>query len=231
MKKEEFLKQLEQLLSGISEEERADALSYYRSYFEDAGEENEEAIIAELESPQKVADSIRKNLGIEGNGSYYNSNANRDAEYYRNVNNTIQNMQGQAKAKNGGNYSALTITLLIITSPIWLTALIVFASIILALLCALLGIAIGVVAVMGALVIAGVVVTVIGFQSCITIAPPVGIALIGCGLLILALGLLAVLFVVWIFGGFLPWAWKGIVKLCKMPFEKRRERKALQNGD
>ena len=135
MKKEEFLKQLEQLLSGISEEERADALSYYRSYFEDAGEENEEAIIAELESPQKVADSIRKNLGIEGNGSYYNSNANRDAEYYRNVNNTIQNMQGQAKARNGGNYSALTITLLIVTSPIWLTALIVFASIILSVRC------------------------------------------------------------------------------------------------
>ena len=60
MKREEFLKQLEQLLDGISEEEKADALAFYRSYFEDAGEENEESVIAELESPEKVAQSIRK---------------------------------------------------------------------------------------------------------------------------------------------------------------------------
>ena len=46
MKREEFLKQLEQLLDGISEEEKADALAFYRSYFEDAGEENEESVIA-----------------------------------------------------------------------------------------------------------------------------------------------------------------------------------------
>ena len=52
MKREEFLKQLEQLLDGISEEEKADALAFYRSYFEDAGEENEESVIAELESPE-----------------------------------------------------------------------------------------------------------------------------------------------------------------------------------
>lgn len=71
MKREEFLKQLEQLLDGISEEEKADALAFYRSYFEDAGEENEESVIAELESPEKVAQSIKKNLGMEKeNGSY-----------------------------------------------------------------------------------------------------------------------------------------------------------------
>ena len=49
MKREEFLKQLEQLLDGISEEEKADALAFYRSYFEDDGAETEETAIAELE--------------------------------------------------------------------------------------------------------------------------------------------------------------------------------------
>ena len=44
MNKEEFLKRLEQLLSDISEEERADALAFYRSYFEDAGIGNEASI-------------------------------------------------------------------------------------------------------------------------------------------------------------------------------------------
>ena len=85
MNREEFLRQLEQLLSGISEEERADAMAFYRSYFEDAGAENEPLILEELESPQKVAESIMKNLGIDGSSGYYNTFANRDAEYYRNL--------------------------------------------------------------------------------------------------------------------------------------------------
>ena len=64
MNQEEFLRQLENLLSDISVEERADALAFYRRYFEDAGEGNEASIIAELESPEKVAELIKKDLGI-----------------------------------------------------------------------------------------------------------------------------------------------------------------------
>ena len=65
MNKEEFLKRLEQLLSDISEEERADALAFYRSYFEDAGIGNEASILEELESPEKVAEVIKKDLGVK----------------------------------------------------------------------------------------------------------------------------------------------------------------------
>ena len=48
----------------------------------------------------------------------------------------------------------------------------------------------------------------------------------GGGLIVLAIGILAVVLVVWIFGGFLPWALKGIWKLCQKPFNKRKERAA-----
>lgn len=68
MRREEFLQQLEQLLMDISEEERKEALRFYESYFEDAGEANEEKILKELESPQKVADTIKKELG--GNSGF-----------------------------------------------------------------------------------------------------------------------------------------------------------------
>ena len=61
MNKEEFLRQLELLLEDISAEERADAMAFYRSYFEDAGEGNERAVLEELESPKKVAENIKKN--------------------------------------------------------------------------------------------------------------------------------------------------------------------------
>ena len=39
MNREEFLRQLERLLSDIPEGERWEALEYYRNYFEDAGPE------------------------------------------------------------------------------------------------------------------------------------------------------------------------------------------------
>ena len=51
MNRQEFMKRLEELLTDISTEEKEEALAYYTGYFEDAGEENEEKIIQELEKP------------------------------------------------------------------------------------------------------------------------------------------------------------------------------------
>ena len=223
MGKEEFLRQLEALLSGISEEERKEALAYYRSYFEDAGEPNEASIIAELESPQKVAESILKDMGIDGSG--YNAFANRDEEYYKNVNQTIQNLNGaQSTKKNDAGMTGLTVALIAITSPIWLT--LVILSVLLAVVATLFGVAVAVVAVMASLIFVGFVLIGVGVGFLFGGAPAVGIGLAGCGLIVLALGILAVLLVIWVFGGFLPWAFKGIWQLCKKPFDKRKERVA-----
>ncbi len=65
MSREEFMRQLEMLLTDVSEEEKREALSYYQSYFEDAGVENEERILKELETPQKVAATIKADLNME----------------------------------------------------------------------------------------------------------------------------------------------------------------------
>ncbi|WMJ88746.1 DUF1700 domain-containing protein [Anaerocolumna sp. MB42-C2] len=62
MTKNEFMKQLEVLLTEISADERMEALQYYENYFEDAGPEREEGIISELGSPEKVAASIKADL-------------------------------------------------------------------------------------------------------------------------------------------------------------------------
>ena len=58
MNRAEFMAELTRLLQNIPENERVEALKYYDEYFNDAGEENEQQVIAELESPQKVADKI-----------------------------------------------------------------------------------------------------------------------------------------------------------------------------
>mgnify|MGYP000898964331 CR=1 FL=1 len=63
MSKIDFMKELESLLSDIPSDEKEEALQYYTDYFEDAGEENEEAIIRELGSPARVASIIKAELG------------------------------------------------------------------------------------------------------------------------------------------------------------------------
>lgn len=102
MKREEFLKQLEQLLDGISEEEKADALAFYRSYFEDAGEENEESVIAELESPEKVAQSIKKNLGMEKENGSYGMPADQNPEWNKNDDDMFVKSEEAPKEKVDG---------------------------------------------------------------------------------------------------------------------------------
>lgn len=62
MNREEFLTQLRAELRDFSEEEREEALKFYREYLDEAGPENEGVVIAELGSPEKVARIIRANM-------------------------------------------------------------------------------------------------------------------------------------------------------------------------
>ena len=63
MKREEFLARLEQGLAGLGEEERAEALKFYNEYLDEVGPGQEEAEIARLGDPHRVANIIRANLG------------------------------------------------------------------------------------------------------------------------------------------------------------------------
>lgn len=248
MNREEFLGQLENLLQDISEEERVEALTFYRSYFEDAGENKEEDIIKELESPEKVAESIKADLAGEGgttgsawnsgaayekntsNSNAYNQNYGYGAnqqfsqqEYAQNVNQTIQNLSGNEKKEKNTTAIVLGIIVAVITSPIWLSILAVVASLVLAVLACVFSVVVAVVAVIGACIITGFVIFGVGVGMLFSGSPAVGIALIGAALLVIALGILAILLLVWLCGVALPWICKGIVHLCKMPFQKKRK--------
>lgn len=67
MNRNDFMRQLEMLLSDITPNERQEALQFYNDYFDDAGVENEQNVIKALGSPAKVAASIKADL--TGNGS------------------------------------------------------------------------------------------------------------------------------------------------------------------
>lgn len=69
MNRIEFMTELAALLQDVPVVERQEAMKYYNDYFDDAGEENEQQVIEELENPSKVAATIKTDLGVQGNES------------------------------------------------------------------------------------------------------------------------------------------------------------------
>ena len=65
MKKEAFLRELEYLLSDLPDDERTEAVGYYRNYFDEVDLQDEEELVGRLGSPEKVAAEIR--TGLSGN--------------------------------------------------------------------------------------------------------------------------------------------------------------------
>ncbi len=74
MNQERFLTELAHLLQDLPEEEREEALDFYRCYFEDAGIENEASVIAELGSPEKVAYTIKESMKDQEDRGEYTEN-------------------------------------------------------------------------------------------------------------------------------------------------------------
>ena len=56
------MNQLESLLQSITSTEREAAIQYYNDYFDDAGSENEQAVIEALGNPARVAENIKRDL-------------------------------------------------------------------------------------------------------------------------------------------------------------------------
>lgn len=72
MRKDEFLRQLEYLLQDAPDQEKTEAIQYYRDYIEEAGPENEEKAVEEFGSPERVAAIIRADMmgNLEEGGSF-----------------------------------------------------------------------------------------------------------------------------------------------------------------
>ena len=235
MRKEEFMRQLETLLADISEEERREALSYYWSYFEDAGEENEERILRELESPKKVAATIKADLKMEqgAESAVYTEHGFEDARFQEihqeiDVKEKPEQEQGGyweqakqkfSKGKDGEDEDrtlkiVLIVIAIVLTSPIWLSILSGVVSVI----AGLLGAVVGFIGVAFTLYIVGGVLFGVGIGEFAVGGIAAGFALLGAALLVWAFVILTTVLCVWICGKGLPWLWRAIVKLWKEIF-------------
>lgn len=200
MNREEFLKRLAELLDGISPEEREEALAYYRSYFEDAGVENEEKVLRELESPERLAASIRAGL--------------QEDELPKETVENVPEVQivvepKQTNPKKSSDRTTLLVVLIVVgvvTCPVWLGFVTGMFGLLLGIIGALIGITVG-------FLCGGVACIGIGISYFWVADVPMGLLSLGGGSLLIAGGILALLLLVLLFGRFLPWIIRGIVRL------------------
>lgn len=235
-----FMERLEQLLQDIQENERIEALQYYEDYFEEAGEENEQQVLREIGTPEKVAAIIKTSLLENSNetGEFTETGyadprfvvnyevANKDVkdysdgQYNSEAKGAAPHRERKYVKEDSERNIALIVILCILAIPVGLPLLggaigVVFGAV---------GIIIGILAAAAALAlgltVGGIAVFAVGLVNVFT-TPPLGIVALGVGLILLGAGVLFVLLTVMICGKFIPWLVRGFVALCSIPFRRK----------
>lgn len=223
MNRAEFMERLRELLSDISESEREEALNYYEDYFDDAGIENEQEVIASLGSPEKVAKTIRDGLndhdGEQGEFSEtgfqgYGDSPKDEVGYHGKV-------KLSDRLKNLGTPGLILILILAIF------AMPTLGRIFIRIIGVLLAIIIGVLVALFAVAAAGVALIIGGgavFGAAVptlVIEPAVGVLMFGCSFLLVGIGILLMIAGIWILWKVLPRLVRWIVSVCRKPFQKK----------
>ncbi len=208
MGKEEFLKRLTYLLRDIPEEEMQDAVSYYRSYLEEAGPEREEEVLAGFGTPEQVAEAIRANLAGETGSEWKRAPENRDARGGGADRSGGEPLREEKKSRPFWQYLLMGLAL-IVFGPLVLSVIVGVAGSLFGGLALLAGFFLLLAVLTAAMLLGGISLTVLGAFFVFPGFWP-GILLIGLGLLAFGGGCI-LLCCSWLFYGcFLPWLGRGI---------------------
>lgn len=220
MNREQFIAQLARILQDLPPAERQEAIRYYQEYFDDAGEENEDAVIQELGSPGKVVASIKANL--QYGGSTFGANdtdmentgtesQTKDADGWQNADTQGQSGQQQTwqnrstqspyamqarKPKRGVGGWALLIIILVFASPMLLGVGGGALGIFIGILATVFALWISFFAVAIGMIGGGIAVLIKGILHAIS-SPAAGLVSMGGGLICIALGILCAVFFLW----------------------------------
>lgn len=155
----EYLSKLNKNLITLPLKERNAAIRYYNKYFEDAGLVNEQDVISNLGTPDKLAQKI----------------LNNNSKLFLIINNTKKGVKS-VKKKLNPRQKFIAILLIILSFPIWGSIIVGAAGIIL-------GLFIAIAAVMLALVISGIALVCMGIANIINIFS-IGLVLVGTGMIL-----------------------------------------------
>lgn len=175
MNRKEYLSILRDSLSSFSYEEMESALAYYNEFFDDAGPENEQAVIASLGDPKKLAETIIKESGI--NVEEAETNQNEKTSFNPPPTNKYPET-------NTNNTRIALIIILILTFPFWIGFVGAAFGIIVAIVATTFAISVAVSAVAITCLAVGI--------AQMFIYPPLGLLLTGVGLIALGIAILAV---------------------------------------
>ena len=229
MSKQEFMKELEALLAELPTEEREEAVRYYDAYFEDAGPENEQVVIGELGSAERVAAQLLRDFKAEKEVGVYTEKGYQDGEEKKEIpvkyeaestaskkGSVSENRQREATTDGSGIYisrkgmsaGALILCLIaaVFTFPVWFPlAMLSFGIGIGGLACAF----------------AGVILLIAGFVK-LAAVPIVGLVFLAAALLVFGVGCLLLLLAGAVLKLFV-WIAGGCLRLCSRIFHRRRE--------
>lgn len=202
MTRQQFMKELEYLLRGIPESEKADALAYYNDYFDEAGVENEEQVILELGSPRQVAEKILTEYGRE---PQQNKNVYQSQD---------RQSQGRSRSKMSKSTKILLVLLLIVTFPLWIGVVAGLFGAVVAVIASVFGTVVGLGGAGIGLLVGGAACLVAGLLR-ITIVPVEGLITIAVGSILIVVGILLALLVTWALFKWIPAAMKVIGRWLK----------------
>lgn len=221
MNRTEFMKKLRTLLSDVEENEREEALEFYEHYFEDAGEENEQEVIASLGSPKKVAQTIKEGLkDVDGVQGEFTENG------YRGYGETIKEevgyleREGKKEKKSGNGKLILLLILAIFALPVLGPIIMGIVSVLFGILAAAVASVFAVAVVGIALLVAGASVFAVAIGK-LFFVPIAGVILLGASLLLIGIGILAMVLGIWIVTKVVPSVIRLIVKCVSKLFKKR----------
>ncbi len=220
MNRQEFLSQLAQLLEGIPEAERKEALDYYNSYFDDAGPENEAFVIQELGGdPQKAAASLkaefrssraeRRNYGEYTEQGYRDNRIPYDGQMPRPMPEKEKQAQGPRDFHKNFSKDSKTVKIIIaivvlaVTSTIWLGLLGGLIGLIFSLVGTVLSLLASLAAVIIGLLASGMALAFSGVIKCIT-DPALGLLAAGMGFLLIAVSIPLLILFLWAAARYLP---------------------------
>lgn len=196
MNRDKYLNELDRYLKRLPQRDYESAVSYFREYFEDAGEENEQQVMAELGTPKEAAAEVLRNLLSESQGELQRETGKRR----RIGDNVKMAVLAVLAAPIGVPLAVASIAMIISIALLMVSAVVCVFALSLSLFC------IG-----GKLLLRGLV------------ALPVSVpgALLLCGLGILAVGcsILSVLLAVYL----TKWMSTGIVMISRKILGKRRK--------
>ena len=208
MNRLQFMMELRERLQQLPPEELNNAVLYYSEYFDDAGPENEQAVIQDLGSPAAVASQILANYAQKNNGMPTA------------VSVPVNGTTSAEKPKKSAGTIALLCVLAFFAIPIGIPLLIAAAAVVFSLIVSVCAVLFSLYITAIALIIAGIFTAGISF-AVLAESPPTTILFFGVGLLLVGIGLAAAVGMT----ALIKVTFQGIAALMRLIFRGKRNEK------